>query len=104
MVVNYMAMLIFFCDILYFLLQVLVLPSGQEATVKTIERDSNSCTIARAGDNVAICLQGIVGSQLIPGGVLCHPGFPVAVANHLELKVLVLDITTPILVGSQVKL
>ncbi|CAD6262465.1 unnamed protein product [Miscanthus lutarioriparius] len=83
--------------------KVLVLPSGQEATVKTIERDSNSCTIARAGDNVAICLQGIDGSQLIPGGVLCHPGFPVAVANHLELKVLVLDITTPILVGSQVE-
>ncbi|KAG0527271.1 hypothetical protein BDA96_06G219400 [Sorghum bicolor] len=83
--------------------KVLVLPSGQEATVKTIERDSNSCTIARAGDNVAICLQGIDGNQLIPGGVLCHPGFPVAVANHLELKVLVLDITTPILFGSQVE-
>lgn len=81
----------------------LVLPSGQEATVKAIERDSNSCTVARAGDNVAICLQGIDGKQLIPGGVLCHPGFPVPVANHLELKVLVLDITTPILVGSQVK-
>ncbi|XP_020401173.1 HBS1-like protein isoform X2 [Zea mays] len=83
--------------------KVLVLPSGQEATVKAIERDSNSCTVARAGDNVAICLQGIDGKQLIPGGVLCHPGFPVPVANHLELKVLVLDITTPILVGSQVE-
>ncbi|KAJ1272574.1 hypothetical protein BS78_06G213000 [Paspalum vaginatum] len=83
--------------------KVLVLPSGQEATVKTIERDSTSCTIARAGDNVAVSLQGIDGSQLIPGGVLCHPGFPVAVANHLELKVLVLDILTPILVGSQVE-
>ncbi|XP_062226600.1 uncharacterized protein LOC133924882 isoform X2 [Phragmites australis] len=83
--------------------KVLVLPCGQEATVKTIERDSNSCSIARAGDNVAVSLQGIDGSRLIPGGVLCHPGFPVAVANHLELKVLVLDIAIPILVGSQVE-
>lgn len=71
--------------------------------MKTIERDTNSCSIARAGDNVAVNLQGIDGNQLIPGGVLCHPGFPVAVANHLELKILVLDVTIPILVGSQVK-
>ncbi|CAN6293017.1 unnamed protein product [Urochloa humidicola] len=83
--------------------KVLVLPCGLEATVKSIERDTNSCSIARAGDNVAVSLQGIDGNQLIPGGVLCHPGFPVAVANHLELKILVLDITVPILVGSQVE-
>ncbi|KAL6843789.1 hypothetical protein ACP4OV_026360 [Aristida adscensionis] len=83
--------------------KVLVLPYGQEAVVKTIERDSKSCSIARAGDNVAVCLQGIDGSQLIPGGVLCHPGFPVSVTKHLELKVLVLDITTPIVVGSQLE-
>ncbi|CAN6323553.1 unnamed protein product [Urochloa humidicola] len=83
--------------------KVLVLPCGLEATVKSIERDSNSCSIARAGDNVAVSLQGIDGNQLIPGGVLCHPCFPVAVANHLELKILVLDITVPILVGSQVE-
>ncbi|OEL24132.1 HBS1-like protein, partial [Dichanthelium oligosanthes] len=83
--------------------KVLVLPCGLEATVKTIERDTNSCSIARAGDNVAVILQGIDGNQLIPGGVLCQPGFPVAIANHLELKILVLDITTPILIGSQVE-
>ncbi|CAN6298865.1 unnamed protein product [Urochloa humidicola] len=83
--------------------KVLVLPCRLEATVKSIERDTNSCSIARAGDNVAVSLQGIDGNQLIPGGVLCHPGFPVAVANHLELKILVLDITIPILVGSQVE-
>ncbi|KAK3146634.1 hypothetical protein QOZ80_3BG0269250 [Eleusine coracana subsp. coracana] len=83
--------------------KVLVLPCGQEATVKSIERDSNPCSIARAGDNVAVNLQGIEGSQLIAGGVLCHPDFPVTVANQMELKILVLDITIPILVGSQVE-
>ncbi|XBI94554.1 hypothetical protein VPH35_031167 [Triticum aestivum] len=83
--------------------KVLVLPCEEVATVKTIERDSSSCSIARAGDNVAVILQGIDGSRIIPGGVLCHPGFPVPVANYLELKIRVLDITIPILIGYQVE-
>ncbi|CAM0903032.1 unnamed protein product [Alopecurus aequalis] len=83
--------------------KVLVLPCGEMATVKTIERDSSSCSIARAGDNVAICLQGVDGNRIIPGGILCHPGFPVPVANYLELKIRVLEITIPILVGHQVE-
>ncbi|XP_051219149.1 uncharacterized protein [Lolium perenne] len=83
--------------------KVLVLPCGEVATVKTIERDSRSCSIARAGDNVAICLQGVDGNRIIPGGILCHPGFPVPVANYLELKIRVLDITLPILLGHQVE-
>lgn len=78
------------------------MPSGDVATVRSLERDSQPCAIARAGDNVAVCLQGIDGSKVIAGGVLCHPDFPVAVATHLELKVLVLDIMTPILMGSPV--
>ena len=85
-------------------MQVLVLPCGEVATVKTIERDSSSCSAARAGDNVAICLQGVDGNRIIPGGILCHPGFPVPVANCLELKIRVLDITIPILTGHQVKI
>lgn len=83
--------------------KVLVLPCGEVATVKTIERDSSSCSIARAGDNVAICLQGVDGNRIIPGGILCHPGFPVPVANCLELKIRVLEITIPILAGHQVE-
>lgn len=86
------------------LLQVLISPCGEVATVKSIERDSNSCDIARAGDNVAVSLQGIDGSKLIAGGILCNPGFPVPVSNFLELRVLVLDVTIPILIGYQVKI
>ncbi|XP_034681216.1 HBS1-like protein isoform X3 [Vitis riparia] len=83
--------------------KVLVMPSGDVATVRSLERDSQTCAIARAGDNVAVCLQGIDGSNVMAGGVLCHPDFPVAVATRLELKVLVLDIKTPILMGSQLE-
>nr|CAB3488685.1 unnamed protein product [Digitaria exilis] len=84
--------------------KVLVMPSGDVATVKTIERDSTNCNMARAGDNIAVGLQGIDPSHLVSGGVICHPDFPVRVACRLELKILVLDITIPILVGLQLEL
>ncbi|XP_050363462.1 uncharacterized protein LOC126782288 isoform X2 [Argentina anserina] len=83
--------------------KVLVMPSGEVGTVRSLERDSQACSIARAGDNVGVTLQGIDGGHVMAGGVLCHPGFPVAFAKHLELKVLLLDIATPILIGSQVE-
>ncbi|KAB1669030.1 hypothetical protein ES319_1Z082800v1 [Gossypium barbadense] len=83
--------------------KVLVMPFADIATVRSLERDSQTCSIARAGDNVAINLHGIDGNHVIAGGVLCHPDFPVAFARHLELKVLVLDGATPILMGSQLE-
>lgn len=84
-------------------LQVLVMPLREVATVRSIERDSCLCSVARAGDNVAVSLQGIDVVHVTPGGVLCHPDYPVTVASRLELKILVLDIMGPILVGSKVE-
>ncbi|KAK7369182.1 hypothetical protein VNO80_11217 [Phaseolus coccineus] len=83
--------------------KVLVMPSAVVGTVRSLERDSNACTVARAGDNVAVTLQGVDGNQVMAGDVLCHPDFPVAAAKHLELKVLVLDGASPILVGTQLE-
>ncbi|KAF9614095.1 hypothetical protein IFM89_015357 [Coptis chinensis] len=83
-------------------LKVLVMPSGDSATVRSLERDSKACDIAKAGDNVVVYLQGLDVNQVMAGGVLCHPDYPVAIATHLELKILVLDVAAPILVGSQV--
>ncbi|GKV37830.1 hypothetical protein SLEP1_g45805 [Rubroshorea leprosula] len=83
--------------------KVIVLPSANIATVRSLESGSQGCAIARAGDNVAVNLQGIDGNHVMAGGVLCHPDFPVAVTKHLELKVLVLDGATPILIGSQLE-
>ncbi|KAG9131645.1 hypothetical protein Leryth_009395 [Lithospermum erythrorhizon] len=83
--------------------KVLLMPSREIATVRSLERDSEACKVARAGDNVTVSLQGIEGNRVTAGGVLCHPDFPIAVANHLELKILVLDTPTPILIGSQLE-
>lgn len=70
--------------------------------MRGLERDSRSCPVGRAGDNVAVGIQGIDGANVVAGGVLCHPDFPVHVAKHLEIKILVLDVATPILIGTQV--
>ena len=78
------------------------MPSGDKGTVRTLERNSQACKIARAGDNVTVSLQGVDASSVMAGGVLCHPDFPVAIAKHLELKILTLELATPILIGSQV--
>ncbi|TVU16620.1 hypothetical protein EJB05_40193, partial [Eragrostis curvula] len=83
--------------------KVLVMPSGDLATVKTIERDSSSCNLARAGDSISVGLQGIDPGHVVSGGVICHPDFPVSLASSLELKILVLEITMPILVGLQLE-
>uniref|UniRef100_A0ACD5Y3P1 Uncharacterized protein n=1 Tax=Avena sativa TaxID=4498 RepID=A0ACD5Y3P1_AVESA len=84
--------------------KVLVMPAGELATVRIIERDSARLNMARAGDNIAIGLQGIDPIHVMSGGVLCHPDYPVSVSSSLELKVLVLDITVPILPGLQFEL
>ncbi|KZV38853.1 hypothetical protein F511_27068 [Dorcoceras hygrometricum] len=85
-------------------LKVLIMPSRETATIRSLERDSQVSNIVRAGDNVIVNLQGVEGNHLITGGVMCHPDFPVPVANHLELKIVVLDISTPILIGSQLEI
>ena len=70
--------------------------------MRSLERDSQPCIIARACDSVVVSLQGIDATSVMSGGVLCHPDFPVAVSNHLELKILVLDVQIPLMIGSQV--
>lgn len=84
--------------------KVLVMPLAELATVKAIEQDGKALNIAKAGDSVDIGLQGVDSSILMPGGILCHPDFPVPVANCIELKVAVLDIRKPILFGAEVEL
>ncbi|KAG0499578.1 hypothetical protein HPP92_004269 [Vanilla planifolia] len=83
--------------------KVIVMPSRALATVRSIERDSSPSNSAKAGDNVAVSLSGIDPIHLMTGCVLCHPDFPVAMATKLELKILVLDISMPIIAGSQIE-
>ncbi|KAJ8540522.1 hypothetical protein K7X08_032509 [Anisodus acutangulus] len=83
--------------------KVLVMPSREMATVRSLEHNSQVCISAKAGENVTINLQGIDANRVMAGDVLCHPEYPISVTNHLELKVLILDIAVPILIGSQLE-
>lgn len=83
--------------------KVLVMPSAEITIVRSIECNLHRCKVASAGDNVTVVLQDIDSDYVFSGSVLCHPDFPVVVGAHLELKINVLDITMPILVGSQVE-
>ncbi|BBN07085.1 elongation factor 1 alpha-like protein [Marchantia polymorpha subsp. ruderalis] len=84
--------------------KVLVMPIGEIATVKAIEQDGHPLTVALAGDSVDVGLTGVEPAVLISGGVLCHPDYPVPVVTKLEIRVLILGITVPILRGGQVVL
>ncbi|KAL3352086.1 hypothetical protein AABB24_020269 [Solanum stoloniferum] len=83
--------------------KVLVMPSREMATVRSLEHNSQVCNSAKAGDNVTVNLQGIDVNRVKAGDVLCHPEYPIDVTNHLELKILLLDIAVPILIGSQLE-
>ncbi|GKA83759.1 HBS1-like protein isoform X1, partial [Tanacetum coccineum] len=90
--------------------KVLVMPSGKDISNMLVLLSIDATSVMsggvlchRAGDSVAVSLQGIDATSVISGGVLCHPDFPVAVSNHLELKILVLDVQIPILIGSQLE-
>lgn len=78
------------------------MPSGTIGTVRAIEKNGSNSNVARAGDNVCVGLQNVEADKLTSGGIICHVDFPVRVASILELKILVLDISTPILVGFEV--
>lgn len=78
------------------------MPSGEIATVKSVEQEGRHLTVARAGEGVDVGLNGIDPGMLSPGGVVCHPDYPVPVATRFEIRLLTLEIRTPILKGSQV--
>jgi elongation factor 1 alpha-like protein len=57
---------------------------------------------AQAGDGADVFLSGIDAANLSSGAVLCHPGFPVPLVTKFEARVVVLEVTVPILRGQMV--
>ncbi|CAI7736685.1 unnamed protein product [Closterium sp. NIES-54] len=76
------------------------MPGAALATVKALERDESPVAAAWAGESVDVWLQGVEANQLLPGGVLCHPDFPIPVATRVEARLLTLDLKIPLLRGT----
>jgi elongation factor 1 alpha-like protein len=84
--------------------KVLIMPSKELATVKSVEVGGKTAPVARAGDSCDILLTGIEPSAVHAGYVVCHPDFPVPLALRFEVEIVVLDVQIPILKGQQVTL
>ncbi|XP_024525914.1 HBS1-like protein isoform X2 [Selaginella moellendorffii] len=82
--------------------KVMVMPSREVGVVKNLEQDGKALQTARAGDGVDIGLQGVDAGVIVPGGVLCHPDYPVPIATRFELRILTLKLAFPMLPGAQV--
>ncbi|GJP49526.1 hypothetical protein CLOM_g8726 [Closterium sp. NIES-68] len=80
--------------------KVLVMPGSFLGTVKALERDESPVAAAWAGESADVGLQGVDANQLLPGGVLCHPDFPIPVATRVECRLLTLDLKIPLLRGT----
>ncbi|CAI5504099.1 unnamed protein product [Closterium sp. Naga37s-1] len=80
--------------------KVLVMPGSFQASVKALERDESPVAAAWAGESVDVGLQGVEANQLLPGGVLCHPDYPIPVATRVEARLLTLDLKIPLLRGT----
>ncbi|DBA92996.1 TPA: hypothetical protein ACH3X2_003338 [Trebouxia sp. C0005] len=81
-----------------------VMPSNEIGTVRSIEVDGATATLARAGDTADLTLAGVEPAVLNGGAVLCHPEWPVPLASRIIARLLVLDVSRPILRGQQVTL
>ena len=81
----------------------LVLPSRQLGSVKSLEVDSAPAALARAGDSVDVTLADVDPAALAAGAVICHPEWPVPLARAFTARLLVLEVAIPILQGQQVR-
>ena len=50
-----------------------------------------------------VSLAGVDVAAVVPGGVVCHPEWPLRLAARLEARVVVLDVAVPILRGQQAR-
>jgi elongation factor 1 alpha-like protein len=82
--------------------RVLIVPGRELATVKAVEVDGKTASVARAGDSADLVLGGIEPNVVRTGVVVCHPEFEVPLATRFEARVVILEVPIPVLQGQQV--
>ncbi|KAL3150476.1 hypothetical protein ABBQ32_000300 [Trebouxia sp. C0010 RCD-2024] len=81
-----------------------VMPSNEMGTVRSVQVDGETVSLARAGDSADLTLAGVEATVLNGGAVLCHPGWPVPLVTRVLTRLLILDVSRPVLRGQQVTL
>ncbi|KAJ9398086.1 hypothetical protein DTO282F9_4996 [Paecilomyces variotii] len=78
--------------------QILTMPSGEKAVIKSLEVDGEPSEWAVAGQNVVLNLANIDPIHLRSGDVICTPASPVQNITTFTTKVLAFDHLMPMLV------
>ncbi|KAL3137939.1 hypothetical protein ABBQ38_005186 [Trebouxia sp. C0009 RCD-2024] len=81
-----------------------VMPSNEMGAVRSIQVDGEAVSLARAGDSADLTLAGVEATVLNGGAVLCHPEWPVPLVTRVMTRLLILDVSRPVLRGQQVTL
>lgn len=82
--------------------RLLLRPSNDQITIKSILIENNFVPSAFAGDNVVLNIQGVDPAHLFVGNVICDPDYPIPCANVVQARVLIFNISTPIIPGTPV--
>jgi elongation factor 1-alpha len=78
---------------------VLIMPTGTKAEVKSIEMHHQQLQEAKAGDNIGFNLRGIGKGDIRKGDVLCSPNNPATIAEEFTAQIIVLNHPTVIAPG-----
>jgi elongation factor 1 alpha-like protein len=75
--------------------QICVMPSGERATIKSLEVDQEPSDWAVAGQNVTLNLTDIEPIHLKSGDVICDPRSPIKNITTISVKILAFEHLTP---------
>lgn len=82
--------------------RVLLLPSRESITVKSLQCRGEATRSAVSGEYVDSIMLPIDPQYISCGGVICDPSAPVAVVDSFQAQILVFDVDVPLMRGQQV--
>ncbi|CAF4991604.1 unnamed protein product [Rotaria sp. Silwood1] len=82
--------------------RLLLRPSNDQVTVKTIQIENINVSSAFAGDNVTLNIQGVDPTHLFIGNVICDPEYPIPCATIIQARIIIFNILVPILPGTPI--
>ena len=82
--------------------RILLRPSGDVVTIKTIQIENINVPSAFAGDNVILNMQGVDLTHLFVGNVVCDPDYPIPCTSIIQARIIIFNISTPILPGTPI--
>ena len=82
--------------------RVLLRPSNDQVTVKSILIENNNVPSAFAGDNVVLNIQGVDPAHLFVGNAVCDLEYPIPCATVIQARILIFNTQIPIVPGTPI--